>query len=228
MIITSCRKDTNNNNNSLPEEPTIPNNTAPVANAGKKEITYFIYKDTSYNIQLKGSATDKENNIQNYHWKKISGPSSYIIENKDSLQTNIHQLTIGAYEFELTVTDTKGLSGKDITKVIIKKKTDIQYINENEIIINNLEWVFPWYAGVEIPNFMYSFPPDSDFKIFIQRYNNGKWIEVNEIDWNSYDPSILYSYTIFTYYTSFYRYSSLYIWYFGYDYEDKPSVKIMY
>lgn len=193
IINTSCRKDKPiiNYSNSSSFVSVTQTNSAPVANAGEKEITYFIYKDTSYNIQLKGSATDKENNIQSYYWKKISGPSSFVIENKDSLQTNIHQLIIGEYEFELTVTDTKGLSGKDTTKIIIEKDLFITHDFQNKIIINNLEWLYAPNEVVEIKNLIFLISLDTGFKIFIERDNNGKWIEVNQdYNWDIYDPSI--------------------------------------
>ena len=69
---------------------------------------------------MNGSAsTDPENSILSYAWSKISGPSSFNIVNPNSMQTNVTNLSRGAYQFELTVTDAGGLFSKDTMMVTV-------------------------------------------------------------------------------------------------------------
>jgi hypothetical protein len=48
-----------------------------------------------------------------YKWRKISGPDKYKIVSPDSAVTNVTDLVEGVYKFELTVTNSLGLSSRD-------------------------------------------------------------------------------------------------------------------
>lgn len=48
-----------------------------------------------------------------YEWRKVSGPSQFRIESPDSAVTKITNLEAGIYQFELKVTNSNGLSGRD-------------------------------------------------------------------------------------------------------------------
>lgn len=109
-----------------------PVNQPPVANAGK-DTSITLPNNTAI---LNGSAsTDPDNNIVAYKWIKIAGPASFIITNDASVQTQVSNLTEGIYQFELTVTDAKGLSDKDTVS--------IQVIN-----FGNLLFYFPDPTGL--------------------------------------------------------------------------------
>jgi len=91
-------------------------NRPPVALAGK-DTTVFLPADTAV---LDGSLSwDPDNNITGYSWTKISGPASFTIVNTNVVQTLGINLTEGIYQFELTVTDAAGLSGKDTLQVTV-------------------------------------------------------------------------------------------------------------
>jgi len=131
-------------------------NTAPTVNIGsdiKLEIpnTYTKLPFTAY---------DKENNIKTYSWIKISGPESYFIESPDDELPVLFWLEEGDYEFELTVTDAIGLSGKDTIKVTVSTnlrkhvlhglQPDASYIIIAEIpeeVKKNIKWVYAKSAG---------------------------------------------------------------------------------
>jgi len=67
---------------------------------------------------LDGSrCTDPENNITQYLWTKISGPSLFSIDNIKAAKTPIRNLVEGDYEFELKIVDAGGLSDRDTVKV---------------------------------------------------------------------------------------------------------------
>ena len=88
-------------------------NMLPVANAGtNKTITLPVNT-----LSLAGSGTDVDGTITNYLWTKISGPSRGTINNANSDSATINNLSQGVYEFELTVTDDKGATGKDTVQV---------------------------------------------------------------------------------------------------------------
>jgi Predicted peptidase len=95
-------------------------NKAPTANAGLDVV--ISLPDNSAN--LSGRGTDTDGAIVKYQWRKISGPASYTIVSPNSANTDITNLTEGVYEFELTVTDNKGATGKDVVKVTVEKKAN--------------------------------------------------------------------------------------------------------
>ncbi|HRP17062.1 MAG TPA: Ig-like domain-containing protein, partial [Ginsengibacter sp.] len=90
-------------------------NKSPKANAGADQsITLPLNL-----VSLSGSGTDEDGTIVGFKWSKISGPSSYNIQSPASASTDVSELTEGAYEFELEVTDDKGAKGLDTVKVIV-------------------------------------------------------------------------------------------------------------
>ena len=94
----------------------VTTNHPPIANAGTDQ-TIILPTNT---IDLNGSAsTDPENNITNYVWTKISGPSSFSISNANAVQTQATNLIEGIYKFELKVTDAGALFSKDTMLVSV-------------------------------------------------------------------------------------------------------------
>ncbi|HKC36552.1 MAG TPA: PKD domain-containing protein, partial [Chitinophagaceae bacterium] len=96
-------------------------NHPPVAKAGADQT--IILPTNTVNLDASGS-TDPDNNITNYEWKKISGPSSYIFSNASALQTQATNLVQGVYEFELKVIDAGGLNDKDTVEVTVNPETN--------------------------------------------------------------------------------------------------------
>lgn len=93
---------------------TTPPNTAPVANAGaNQQITL-----PQNSITLSGTATDAQNNISSYQWRKITGGTA-TIANAASASTVVTGLAAGTYQFELTVTDVPGLISRDTMQVVV-------------------------------------------------------------------------------------------------------------
>ena len=92
---------------------------APKVNAGE-DIAINL---PTNNVRLRGSATvDTNSAIKSYQWVKLSGPSRFKIVNANSAQTVINQLEAGNYVFQLEVTDTNGLTGKDEIAVTVLAK----------------------------------------------------------------------------------------------------------
>jgi hypothetical protein len=106
IIFVSCQKELN----------CYDCNQPPVANAGAdQKIT--LPKDS---VLLNGSASiDADGKIIGWLWTKISGPASSTIANATTAITIVKKLTEGIYQFELKVTDDKGLSSKDTVQVIV-------------------------------------------------------------------------------------------------------------
>jgi hypothetical protein len=91
-------------------------NQAPVADAGTDQIITL----PTNTINLDGSAsTDPDNNIADYLWTKISGPSSFNITHANVVQTQVANLVQGDYQFELRVTDMAGLFSMDTIQVTV-------------------------------------------------------------------------------------------------------------
>jgi len=71
-------------------------------------------------VTLDGTcSTDPGNNITNYSWTKITGPSSFNMANANVVTTQVSNLTVGVYQFELKVTDASGLFSKDTVEVTV-------------------------------------------------------------------------------------------------------------
>lgn len=158
------------------------------------------------------------NNIPNnkVDWKKISGSSTCILESPNSLKTKVSKLEKGVYEFELTVTNKLGLTGKDRVKVTVGEMS----ANPKEKIFNDLIWN-DWNGWdilhVEINNFYSHLPSDSFYKVYIQRDNSANWIEAFPWSENAQYYYILYSDTLLVYPKSIDAFDN-----------DTPKIKIVY
>ena len=85
-------------------------NQPPVAHAGT-DIQITI---SNNGITLDGSNSyDPDGIIQTYKWVNLTSQLNAEIVQPDSARTNVNQLAIGVYQFQLTVTDDSGLSSKD-------------------------------------------------------------------------------------------------------------------
>lgn len=90
-------------------------NQAPVANAGNNQ-TITLPVNT---VTLSGSGTDADGTIASYLWTKIAGPATFTIAAPAQAQTVINNLVQGTYQFELTVTDNLGATGKDTVTITV-------------------------------------------------------------------------------------------------------------
>jgi len=109
-------------------------NHPPVANAGPDQ-TIILPTNT---VTLDGSASsDPDNNITDYTWKKISGPSaSFSIDNARAVQTQITNLITGIYQFELMVMDAGGLASGDTVLINVGSLTNGSCPPANRPFIN--------------------------------------------------------------------------------------------
>jgi hypothetical protein len=91
-------------------------NHTPVANAGPDQII----KLPTNTANLDGSQSiDPDGSITAYAWTKINGPITFNIANANAIQTQLSSLVEGIYQFELKVTDDKGLTGRDTMLVTV-------------------------------------------------------------------------------------------------------------
>ncbi|TWI79454.1 Kelch motif protein [Lacibacter cauensis] len=95
-------------------------NRPPIAKAGADK-TIKLPMDSTL---LDGSAsTDPDGRITEWLWRKITGPSSYMIKDTVKNITSINKLVPGVYSFELKVTDNEGLFAKDTIKIVVDSAT---------------------------------------------------------------------------------------------------------
>ena len=120
MIFFSCQKEKTFTTDGVNESANAKRGrgggkpSPPVANAGFDQAITL----PTNTVALDGSAsTDANNDITSYLWTKISGPSSFTIANANSVQTQVTNLVEGVYEFELKVTDARGLFDRDTVQV---------------------------------------------------------------------------------------------------------------
>lgn len=103
-----------------PPAPMVPNQL-PVASAGTDIILYL--PDNS--ITLNGNnSTDPDGLIAAYEWRQISGPSQMVLSNSRSSSVRLEDMMLGAYVFELNVTDNRGGSAKTSVTVTVKNRNN--------------------------------------------------------------------------------------------------------
>lgn len=90
-------------------------NTGPAVEAGT-DIAITLPVNS---VQLTGSATDSDGTIKSYSWTKLTGPSSYKINDADQSTTKVTSLEAGIYVFRLSVTDNNDAVASDDVQVIV-------------------------------------------------------------------------------------------------------------
>src|SRR6185312_9129876 len=96
-------------------------NIPPVANAGNDQTITL----PTNSLTLSGSGTDTDGTIAKYSWTKISGPSNFKIGNSSSATTSVTNLSQGAYQFALTVTDNNNATSADTMVVTVNAAANI-------------------------------------------------------------------------------------------------------
>lgn len=99
LVFCACKKNVDNLSQVIKKPP--------VANAGLD--LYYLHPPND--IKLHGYGTDADGFIMYYSWRKISGPSSFLITNPNEASTQVLNLDYGVYVFEFKVTDNDGLYG---------------------------------------------------------------------------------------------------------------------
>lgn len=90
-------------------------NQPPTANAGEDKM--LVLPENS--VTLNGSGDDKDGVIIAYQWTKVSGPEATVAD-ADKAMLKLNNLTEGTYTFRITVTDDKGATASDDTRVMVK------------------------------------------------------------------------------------------------------------
>ncbi|MBC7935642.1 MAG: tandem-95 repeat protein [Rhizobacter sp.] len=108
-------------------------NIAPVANAGN-DITITLPANTAV---LSGSGTDTDGSIASYVWIKIAGPASGTLTNATTATPTANGLVQGIYQYQLTVTDNEGATGRDTVRVTLNPVVNIRPVANagNDIVI---------------------------------------------------------------------------------------------
>ncbi|MBX3255048.1 MAG: T9SS type A sorting domain-containing protein [Chitinophagaceae bacterium] len=89
----------------------------PVADAGDEMIVVTL---PQREVMLDGSASHVSvGTIEKYEWKLVSGASGVQMDDPSSDILNVSGLNMGEYVFELSVTDSKGLTARDTVKVVV-------------------------------------------------------------------------------------------------------------
>ncbi|XP_023176257.2 dyslexia-associated protein KIAA0319-like protein [Drosophila hydei] len=78
-----------------------PTNSPPTANAGANVTTSLPVNWATLN----GSESKDDIGIKSYQWKQLSGPNNAVILKSNTSIANATSLTLGLYEFELSVAD---------------------------------------------------------------------------------------------------------------------------
>ena len=90
-------------------------NQPPIADAGN-DLTLNLPASSA---RLKGKGTDADGKVVSYKWVRLSGPAGSTVLSANTANTSVIGLIKGIYQFELTVTDDNGATGKDIVAVTV-------------------------------------------------------------------------------------------------------------
>lgn len=108
-------------------------NQPPTANAGNNQVITL----PTNSVLVTGSGNDLDGSVVSYVWSKVSGPSTYTINNPSNAQTTISSLVAGTYQFRLLVTDNLGATGDDTVQVLVNPAPNIKPIanaGSNQVI----------------------------------------------------------------------------------------------
>lgn len=98
-----------------------------IVNAGLDQSVIINPSGTS--VTLSGLATDAQNQIVVTSWSLVTGPSAVSIQNPGSLITTVSGLTTsGVYTFELSATNSLGITVKDRVAITANVSTAITYV----------------------------------------------------------------------------------------------------
>ena len=70
-------------------------------------------------VTLTASAVSVGGVVASYHWVRKFGPSQGVIISPNAASTLVTGLVVGQYWFELTVTDSNGITSSDMILIIV-------------------------------------------------------------------------------------------------------------
>lgn len=131
-------------------DPLVTINHPPVANAGG-DVSLIVSSlpiAGNHTAILDASASyDPDNDIISFFWTKISGPPSpyFSMDNPGMFQLQVSNLTEGICQFELKVTDSKGLVSRDTAqvKVVVRNGPPVANSGPDQTLIlpTNSTWL---------------------------------------------------------------------------------------
>ena len=99
---------------------TVPENNAPVANAGPDQSIIIANPNTPGTVTLDGrNSSDPEGGVLSFSWTFEGGTMTPVITSPDKVQTTVTGLLVGEYKFGLKVTDPSGMSASDTVRVLV-------------------------------------------------------------------------------------------------------------
>ncbi|MCO6496333.1 MAG: T9SS type A sorting domain-containing protein, partial [Chitinophagaceae bacterium] len=160
-------------------------NQPPVANAGGNKT--IVYPENS--VVLTGRGTDSDGTIEAYSWRQLTGPESANIVASENAQTEVNGLKVGNYEFELTVTDDKGASGKDTMMLMVGAPRIFTYEEGVSVYPNpTLGITTMEITGVKVTGQLVMIVSDANGRVLERReiYINGAYYHKETIDLSLY------------------------------------------
>jgi len=98
------------------EEDGIPDNRAPVANAGADGLILL----GAATILVGTASSDPDGDVLTYAWTQTSGPAASTITNANQATATVAPTAAGTYVYTLTVTDIREVSSTDTVTLVVK------------------------------------------------------------------------------------------------------------
>jgi gliding motility-associated-like protein len=96
-------------------------NAAPTANAGPDQPIFL----PTNSVVLNGSGVDADGTIVSYTWSKLTGPSTFTLQNALTPTLTVTDLIVGIYVFRLEVKDDDTAIGFDDVTVNVSPKVNL-------------------------------------------------------------------------------------------------------
>jgi len=93
-------------------------------------LSSTLFAQTTFTT-LQPTGSDPDGTVVNFTWSQISGPNTAAIVTPSSATgiTQVNNLIVGVYIFQVVGTDNQGLSAKDQMQVTVNKQNQAPIIN---------------------------------------------------------------------------------------------------
>ena len=124
--------------------------------------------------------------VSSFRWRKVSGPGNPLIVDTTKLSTQVRNLQVGEYTFEVTAMNTVRSQTASVRIYVLNPMT-------TGLVFKNFDWLCPVGCGSQTINKIYSLVPSGKpLQVFIKYVDSPNWIPVEPMTPTSYDDNKIY------------------------------------
>ena len=124
--------------------------------------------------------------VSSYRWRKVSGPGNPIIDDSTKLTTQVRNLQLGDYIFEVSAMNATGKTDKDSVRIYVLNPMT------SGIVLKNFFWICPMGCSSQTVSKIYSLvPPGKPLQVFIKYIDSPTWLPIESTYTAPYDKIYL-------------------------------------